>query len=69
MVQSKAQECKRTPQLDAQDPLELAKDLRVGDRLPTLVILNDARLLVNLLGYVLLRQLALQPRSTHSLNK
>lgn len=48
-----------TPQFDLQDPLELAQDLRVRNSLPTLVVLDDGRLLIDLLSNILLRELEL----------
>ena len=50
---------KRTTQLNSESPLELPEDLRTGDGLPRLVVLNDGGLLVDLLREVLLGELLL----------
>ena len=57
----------RTTELDTEVPLELAEDLRTWDGLAGLIILDDGRLLVDLLCELLLRELLIQTGGLDSL--
>lgn len=58
---------KRTSELNPQHPLQLPQDLRVRDRPAGLVVLQDGRLLVDLLRYVFLRELQVEAGLGHGL--
>ena len=60
---------RRTTQLDSQVSLELAEDLRTRDSVAGLIVLDDGRLLVDLLGKVLLSEMHRQTSGLNGLTR